>query len=175
MTDASHHSRIPREQFPEAAQVNYGARKYLEELEQENGDGEAIHQQDKVSTTDPDSTYLTKGNRAAELVDTGMRVGIEALRLKWSDIDFEESIITVAQSKTAAGLRALPMTAFVRSELQKWRPPLVRNKIGRSGCIGHDHRRATRTFAARCAPVLYGTSPGISPRRDQSLGQITKR
>ena len=47
--------------------MNYGARKYLEELEQENGDGEAIHQQDKVSTTDPDSTYLTKGNRAAEL------------------------------------------------------------------------------------------------------------
>src|SRR5207237_5117418 len=46
-------------------QVNYGARKYLEELEQENGDGEPIHQQDKVSTTDPDSTYLTKGNRAA--------------------------------------------------------------------------------------------------------------
>jgi hypothetical protein len=28
---------------------------------------EGIHQQDKVSTTDPDSTYLTKGNRAAEL------------------------------------------------------------------------------------------------------------
>jgi transposase len=67
LANASHHSRIPREQFAEAAQVNYGARKYLEELEQENGDGEAIHQQDKVSTTDPDSTYLTKGNRAAEL------------------------------------------------------------------------------------------------------------
>src|SRR5438552_8405319 len=66
MANASHHSRIPREQFTEAAQVNYGARKYLEELEQENGDGEPIHQQDKVSTTDPDSTYLTKGNRAAE-------------------------------------------------------------------------------------------------------------
>jgi hypothetical protein len=67
MANASHHSRIPREQFTEAAQVNYGARKYLEELEQENGDGEPIHEQDKVSTTDPDSTYLTKGNRAAEL------------------------------------------------------------------------------------------------------------
>ena len=26
-----------------------------------------MHEQDKVSTTDPDSTYLTKGNRAAEL------------------------------------------------------------------------------------------------------------
>jgi integrase len=57
---------------------------------------------------------------AITLLDTGMRVGIEALRLKWSDIDFEESIITVVQSKTAAGLRALPMTAFVKFELQKW-------------------------------------------------------
>ena len=47
--------------------MNYGARKYLEKLEPENGDGEPIHQQDKASTTDPDSTYLTKGNRAAEL------------------------------------------------------------------------------------------------------------
>ena len=67
MANASHHSRIPREQLTEAAQVNYGARKYLEGLEQENGDGEPIHEQDKVSTTDTDSTYLTKGNRAAEL------------------------------------------------------------------------------------------------------------
>ena len=64
---ADHHSRIPREQLAEVAKVNYGARKYLEELEQENGDGEPVHQQDKVSTTDPDATYLTKGNRAAEL------------------------------------------------------------------------------------------------------------
>jgi len=37
------------------------------------------------------------------LVDTGMRVGIEALKLKWIDVDFEESIITVAQSKTPSG------------------------------------------------------------------------
>jgi integrase len=54
------------------------------------------------------------------LLDTGMRVGIEALPLKWSDVDFEEAIITVVQSKTAAGLRALPMSTFVKSELQKW-------------------------------------------------------
>jgi transposase len=64
---ADHHSRILREQLAEAAKVNYGARKYLEELEKENGNGEPVHQQDKVSTTDPDATYLTKGNRAAEL------------------------------------------------------------------------------------------------------------
>jgi integrase len=54
------------------------------------------------------------------LLYTGTRVGIEALRLKWADVDFEEAVITVTQSKTAAGLRALPMTEFVASELQKW-------------------------------------------------------
>lgn len=54
------------------------------------------------------------------LIYTGMRVGIEALRIKWIDVDFEEAVITVAQSKTAAGIRALPMTEFVASELQKW-------------------------------------------------------
>ena len=54
------------------------------------------------------------------LLYTGMRVGIEALRIKWTDVDFEEEVITVAQSKTAAGVRALPMTEFVASELQKW-------------------------------------------------------
>jgi integrase len=50
-----------------------------------------------------------------------MRVGIEALRLKWADVDFGESEITVVQSKTPAGLRVLPMTALVKTELQKWR------------------------------------------------------
>ena len=29
-----------------------------------------------------------------------MRVGIEALRLKWSEIDFDDSTIAVVQSKT---------------------------------------------------------------------------
>ena len=50
-----------------------------------------------------------------------MRVGIEALRLKWSDVDFGESLITVAQSKTTAGLRPLPMTPLVKSALLEWR------------------------------------------------------
>src|SRR6201997_3536939 len=60
LANADTDSRIPREQLAEAAKVNYGARKYLEELEQQNGDGEPVHQQEKVSTTDPDATYATK-------------------------------------------------------------------------------------------------------------------
>jgi transposase len=65
--NATNDSRIPREQLPEAAQVKRTVREYLKELEEENGDGEPVHQQDKVSTTDPDATYASKGNRPAEL------------------------------------------------------------------------------------------------------------
>ena len=67
LANADTDSRVPREQLAEAAKVNYGARKYLEELEQQNGDGEPVHQQEKVSTTDPDATYATKQGRPAEL------------------------------------------------------------------------------------------------------------
>ena len=54
--NANNDSRIPREQLAEAAQIKDRVRKYLAELERENGDGEPVHQQDKVSTTDPDAT-----------------------------------------------------------------------------------------------------------------------
>jgi transposase len=65
--NADHHSRIPREQLPEAAQVNRTVREYLTELEQENPTEEPVPQQEQVSTTDPDSTYATKGGGPARL------------------------------------------------------------------------------------------------------------
>jgi transposase len=65
--NANNESRIPREQLAEAAQVKRTVREYLTELEQENGDGEPVHQQERVSTTDPDATYASKGNAAAKL------------------------------------------------------------------------------------------------------------
>ena len=65
--NASKESRIPREQLAEAAQVNQSVRQYLAELEQENPIEEPVHQQDQVSTTDPDSTYATKGGTPARL------------------------------------------------------------------------------------------------------------
>jgi hypothetical protein len=42
-------------------------RKYLRELEQQNPVEAAVHEQDLVSTTDPDSTYATKGGTPARL------------------------------------------------------------------------------------------------------------
>ncbi len=67
--DANHDSRVAREQLAEAAQVNRTVRQYLRELEEQNGDDEpqSVHQQEKVSTTDPDATFLTTGKRPAEL------------------------------------------------------------------------------------------------------------
>jgi hypothetical protein len=63
--DASTASRIPREQLAEAAQVKRTVREYLAELEQENATEETVPQQERVSTTDPDATYATKGGPAA--------------------------------------------------------------------------------------------------------------
>jgi hypothetical protein len=47
--------------------VKCNVRKYLADLEQENPTEEPVQQQELVSTTDPDSTFATKGHRAAEL------------------------------------------------------------------------------------------------------------
>src|SRR6202790_1813385 len=65
--NASKESRIPRERLPEAAQVNRNVRQYLAELEQQNPTEEPVHEQEQVSTTDPDSTYATKGGTPARL------------------------------------------------------------------------------------------------------------
>ena len=62
--NADHHSRVPREQLGEVAKVNRTVREYLAELEQENPVEPPVPQQDQVSTTDPDSTYATKGGPA---------------------------------------------------------------------------------------------------------------
>ena len=91
--NASKESRIPREQLAEAAKVNQSVRQYLIELEQQNPTEELVHQQDQVSTTDPDSTYATKGGTPARLgyydnylVDNHSRVivGVQATAARMS-------------------------------------------------------------------------------------------
>jgi transposase len=65
--NADHHRRVPREQLSEIAKVNHTVREYLVELEQKNPVEPPVPQQEKVSTTDPDSTYATKGGTPARL------------------------------------------------------------------------------------------------------------
>ncbi len=78
--NASRQSRVPREQLKEAAQVSRTVREYLAELEQVNPVSDA----EKVSTTDPDAIWTTKGGGTAMmayydnyLVDTASRVIVE--------------------------------------------------------------------------------------------------
>jgi hypothetical protein len=63
--NAAKESRVPREQLAEAAQVHHTVRQYLREVEEQNPVEEPVHEQDQVSTTDPDSTYATKGGTRA--------------------------------------------------------------------------------------------------------------
>ncbi len=65
--NAAKQSRIPREQLMEAAEVHYTLRQYLKEVEQQNPVEEPVNTQELVSTTDPDSTYATKGSTPARL------------------------------------------------------------------------------------------------------------
>ena len=65
--NADHHSRVPREQLAEVAEVNRTVREYLAELEQENPVEPPVPQQDQISTTDPDSTFATKRDGPARL------------------------------------------------------------------------------------------------------------
>jgi transposase len=84
--NADHHRRIAPDQLAEVAKVNHTVREYLAELEQENPVEPPVPQQEKVSTTDPDSTYATKGGPARlgyddnYLVDNGscVIVGVQA-------------------------------------------------------------------------------------------------
>jgi hypothetical protein len=65
--NAAKESRIPREQLAEAGQVHQTLRQYLREVEEQNPVEEPVHTQDQVSTTDPDSTYATKGGIPARM------------------------------------------------------------------------------------------------------------
>ena len=91
--NAAKESRIPREQLAEAAQVHQTVRQYLREVEEQNPVEEPVHEQDQVSTTDPDSTYATKGGTPARLgyydnylVDNGscVIVGVQATAARMS-------------------------------------------------------------------------------------------
>ena len=106
--NASKESRIPREQLMEAAQVNRTVREYLAELEMQNPVEEPTHSQDKVSSTDPDSTYATKGGTPARmgyydnyLVDNHscIVVGVQATgaRLSEESRAAEDMIVRFAQ------------------------------------------------------------------------------
>lgn len=55
------------------------------------------------------------------LVNTGLRVDREALPLKWTDLDLDDGLVTVKETKTLAGRRTIPLTQSCKEELLRWR------------------------------------------------------
>jgi integrase len=53
-------------------------------------------------------------------VETGMRTG-EMTGLRWENVDLLSSVVHVVASKSAAGIRSVPLSAFAKTELLTWR------------------------------------------------------
>ncbi len=129
--NAAKESRIPREQFAEAAQVHHSVREYVVELEQQNPVEEPVHEQDLVSTTDPDSTYATKGGTPARLgyydnylVDNAscVIVGVQATaaRLSQETVAAEDMLTRFAQWQGRKPESVGADTTYGNGEFLQW-------------------------------------------------------
>jgi len=129
--NAAKESRIPREQLVEAAQVNQTVRQYLVELEQQNPVEEPVHEQDQVSTTDPDSTYATKGGTPARLgyydnylVDNPscVIVGVQATaaRMSQETVAAQDMLTRFAEWQARAPESVAADTTYGNGEFLQW-------------------------------------------------------
>src|SRR5450432_1340234 len=129
--NAAKQSRIPREQLAEAAQVHHTMRQYLVELEQQNPVEEPVHQQDQVSTTDPDSTYATKGGTPARLGyydnylvdnDSCVIVGVQATaaRMSQETVAAQAMLIRFAEWQGQQPESVAADTTYGNGEFLQW-------------------------------------------------------
>lgn len=129
--NAAKESRIPREQLAEAAQVNRTLRQYLAEVAEQNPVEEPVHEQEQVSTTDPDSTYATKGGTPARLgyynnylVDNAscVIVGVQATaaRLSQETVAAKEMLTRFAHWQGCEPRSLAADAAYGNGELLHW-------------------------------------------------------
>lgn len=90
----------------------------------------SIRRKPHIATYDEEERILAVADPhiralAALILETGLRSNREALVLKWDDIDFQTDTIRVRESKTAAGVRNVPLSARCKAELLLWR-----NRVG---------------------------------------------
>jgi transposase len=129
--NAAKESRIPREQLAEAAEVHYAVRQYLVELEQQNPVEEPVHEQEQVSTTDPDSTYATKGGTPARLGyydnylvdnDSCVIVGVQATaaRMSQETVAAQDMLTRFAQWQGREPESVAADTTYGNGEFLQW-------------------------------------------------------
>jgi hypothetical protein len=167
--NAAKQSRIPREQLREAAQVHHTVRQYVQELEQQNPVEEPVHQQEQVSTTDPDSTYATKGGMPARLgyydnylVDNQscVIVGVQATaaRMSQETVAAQDILTRFAQWQGRA-----PESVGGRHHVREWG---VSAMVG--GSQHHSLYANPRQHPQKEQPVLRSGAVHV-PARTQSL------
>jgi hypothetical protein len=113
------------------AQVHPSVRQYLQEVEMQNPVEEPVHQQDQVSTTDPDSTYATKGGTPARLGyydnylvdnDSCVIVGVQATaaRMSQETVAAQDMLtrFTAGQARTPESVAA--DTTYGNGEFLQW-------------------------------------------------------
>jgi transposase len=129
--NAAKESRIPREQLAEAAQVHYTLRQYLKEVEEQNPVEEPVHEQEQVSTTDPDSTYATKGGTPARLGyydnylvdnDSCVIVGVQATaaRMSQETVAAQDMLTRFAQWQGREPESVAADTTYGNGEFLQW-------------------------------------------------------
>jgi transposase len=129
--NAAKESRIPREQLAEAAQVKRSVRQYLVDLAEQNPVEEPVHQQEQVSTTDPDATYATKGGTPARLgyydnylVDNGscVIVGVQATaaRMSQETVAAQEMIARFAEWQGREPASVAADATYGNGEFLQW-------------------------------------------------------
>ena len=129
--NAAKESRIPREQLAEAAKVHQTVRQYLREVEERNPVEEPVHEQDQVSTTDPDSTYATKGGSPARLGyydnylvdnDSCVIVGVQATaaRMSQETVAAQDMLTRFAEWQGRAPESVAADTTYGNGEFLQW-------------------------------------------------------
>jgi transposase len=194
--NASNASRIPREQLQEAAQVKHTVREYLRELEQENGSGEpATHPQDRVSTTDPDATYASKGCMVASLgyfdnylVDNHSCVIVDveatAARLSQESVAARDMITRFTERRGSPPQTVAADTTYGNGEMLDWLErhsitghiPVKECPLGKSGRYGVEqftYRPENNSFL--CPEGKQLTYVGINPRNRTHLYASTPK
>ena len=92
--------------------MKHNVRQYLAELEQQNPTEEPVHQQEQVSTTDPDATYATKGGTPALPVHLSISQDIsDYLRFAESLCDKLADALATSDS----------LTPRLRTEVRNWK------------------------------------------------------
>jgi transposase len=194
--NASNASRIPREQLAEAAQVKGTVREYLSELEKENGSGEPpTHQQDRVSTTDPDATYASKGCTMASLgyfdnylVDNHSCVIVDvqatAARLSQESVAARDMISRFTERRGSPPETVAADTTYGNGEMLDWLEqhsitghiPVKECPLGKSGLYRVEqftYRPENNSYVCPAGKQL--TYVGINPRNRTHLYASTPK